>query len=500
MTSKRTDNSYRSILKGFSLFGSVEMLKIIVDLVRGKLVALFLGPDGMGVSALFASAAQTVQRFSSLGLNLALVKEVASTADEPDRLGHTLGIARRLIVGTAILGALVCLFGCRWLSLLTFDTVQWWPMFMLLGLMVLLTSVGNGLLALLQGLHEVKRISKASLVSALAGLTLGVPLYWWLGIDGIVPAMVVLAAVMAGFYWIALRGALRATPSVRQEFSWQRHGATVKKLAGLGIVLMAADLIGSGCTYALNIFLNYFGDFDTVGLYQSANSLTTKYSGMVFSALALDYFPRLSAVASDNNRMYPVVNRQIEMVGYVVTPIVCALILTAPWVIRLLLTAQFEPITPLMRWMGLAVLLKALMFPLGYITFAKDNKRVFFWLEGITGNLLTLTMSAGGYMLFGLIGLGYGMVADCCLCLLIYWAVNRRLYGFNPDGRALRAAALALGLGTCCFAAASIPVPAVSVAAMGIVAAASGFISFFALRERLRGDRRAARSDSADGA
>ena len=484
--SRKNTDIYRSILKGFSLFGSVQVLQIIVNLVRGKLVAIFLGPEGMGISALLTSASQTIQRFSSLGLNLAIVKEVAAGKEDAGTLGTALGVARRLILVTSLFGALVCMLGSRWLSQATFETADMAPMFMLLGVAVFLTILYNGVLALLQGLHEVGRISKASLVSALSGLLLGVPLYWWFGYDGIVPAMVLLALTMAIFYTLALRKALRERTHQRIRFSWQSHRPVVVRLVMLGLVLMVSDLIGSGCTYALNIFLNATGDMDTVGLYQGANSLTTQYSGMVFSALALDYFPRLSAVAGDNVEMRRVVNRQIEMVGYIVTPIVCALILTAPLVIEILLTSRFESVTPLMRWMGLGVMLKALMFPLGYIAFAKDNKKVFLWLEGITGNLLTLGMSAAGFMFFGLIGLGYGMVADCCICYIIYYCVNRRLYDFRLDTRAVKGAVVSALLCITTFAASFLPSAIISYTVMGTVAVGSAGVSAYMLRRRLK--------------
>lgn len=497
---KKNSDIYRSILRGFSLFGSVQVLQIIVNLVRGKLVALFLGPEGMGISALFTSASQTVQRFASLGLNLAIVKEVAAGKEDTNALSTALSVAKRLILITALFGALVCVFGSRWLSQTTFHTTDMAPMFMLLGVVVFLTIFYNGVLALLQGLHEVSRISKASLVSALAGLLVGVPLYWWLGYEGIVPAMVLLALTMAIFYTLALRKALRERQHKRIRFSWQSHRPIVVRLIGLGFILMISDLIGSGCTYTLNIFLNYAGDMDTVGLYQGANSLTTQYSGMVFSALALDYFPRLSAVAHDNDEMRCVVNRQIETVGYIVTPIVCGLILTAPLVIELLLTSRFESVTQLMRWMGLGVMLKALMFPLGYIAFAKDNKRVFLWLEGITGNLLTLGMSAAGFFLFGLIGLGYGMVADCCVCFIIYYLVNRRLYGFRLDLRAMRGMAVSTVLCIGTFTASFLPSVWLSYGLMGTVAVGSAAVSVCVLRRRLRHDPQTVPDDNADGA
>ncbi len=93
-----------------------------------------------------------------------------------------------------------------------------------------------------------------------------------------------------------------------------------------------------------------------------------------FAAMSLDYFPRLAAVAADNDRMNETVNRQSEIMALVLGPISIAVILTAPVLIKLLLTESFYPVLGLMRWMGLGVLLKGLQFPMGYIAFAKNNK------------------------------------------------------------------------------------------------------------------------------
>ena len=50
--------------------------------------------------------------------------------------------------------------------------------------MMLFSVLSDGEMSLLQGLHEVKRLSKASLVGALVGLVAGVPLYWVFGYGG----------------------------------------------------------------------------------------------------------------------------------------------------------------------------------------------------------------------------------------------------------------------------------------------------------------------------
>ncbi|MDE6533390.1 MAG: O-antigen translocase [Muribaculaceae bacterium] len=430
----KDDNSYKSILKGTSFFGGVHVFQILITLVRGKFVAMFLGPEGMGISSLFTASSNTLQRFASLGLNLAIVKEVAADSDDHDSIQTTIATARRLTTLTALAGALVCILFSSLLSRVTFgdDSMAW--QFVLLGIVVGLTIAFNGKLSILQGVYEVKRISLASLVGGITGLAVGVPLYYFFGSKGIVPAMIALALSMYIFYSVNLRKAIRPS-GIR--FSWKSHKHIVKKLVTLGILLMANDLIASLVQYVLNVFINSLGSTDSVGLYQSANSITNQYAGMVFAAMAMDFFPRLTKAASDNALMRDMVNRQSEIVSIIIAPTTILLILTSPILIRIFLTSDFLPVSPLMRWMGLGIMFRALMVPMGYISFAKGNKKLFFWLEGIFCNALTLALSCVMYARFGLLGLGYAFVADNAICILVYYIINRRLYGYRFSRGAL---------------------------------------------------------------
>ena len=71
---QKDNNSYRNILKGTAMFGGVQVFNILINLLRGKMVAVLLGPEGMGISSLLAAASNTLQQFSSLGLNLSILK------------------------------------------------------------------------------------------------------------------------------------------------------------------------------------------------------------------------------------------------------------------------------------------------------------------------------------------------------------------------------------------------------------------------------------------
>ena len=422
------ENSYSTILKRISSFGGVQVFNILINIVRGKFVAMFLGPDGMGISSLLVSSTNTLQQLAGLGLNLAVVKEVAAGKENRDRLSEVMAVALRLILLTSLLGAGACFILSPWLSLWTFGDYSYTLSFMVLSAGVALTVAGAGYLALLQGMGEVKRLAKASIVGGLTGLFCGVPLYYFFGNSGIVPAMIILALAIFIFYFFQFS---RSVEYDRVKFTWNTHKPLVRKLISLGLILMLGSLIGTFTNYLINIFVRSFGSVDNVGYFQAANSLTNQYMGIIFSALALDYFPRLSAVSNDLPAMCKVVNRQTEIVTLIAAPIVLLLILSTPIVIDLLLTEEFMVITPLMRWMGLGVFFQAVTFPLGYIFIASENKRIFIWLEVVFANLLWLACGIGFYALYGLIGLGVSLVVRSAIEVVVTYLVCRHNYGLR---------------------------------------------------------------------
>ncbi len=421
MAASSGENSYKNILKGTSVFGGVQAFQILINLIRGKFVALFLGPAGMGVSSLFNIASTTVQQFASLGLNLSIVKEVASIKDDSLKLSTVFSVARTLVLMSAIAGAVFCVLFSSILSGWTFGNGGYWPDFMLVGCVVFFAILGGGELSLLQGLHAVKQLSRASVVGASVGLCVGVPLYYFYGTDGIVPAMLALSLSMYLFYRYSVG---RTCQVAVVRFSWNEHRPIVKGLVSLGLVMMVSSLLGTVCTYLLNLFIRVTGDMNDVGFYQAANSITAQYSGLVFAAMSLDYFPRLSAVAEDNIMVRKLVNRQTELVSWVLTPLVILLFIVASVVVTILLSRDFETIVPLVRWMGLGVLIKALSYPMGYIAFAKGDKRLFFWLEGMAGNLLFLGLGCVFFNIYGIIGLGVSMTVSAAVAYVAYMFIT----------------------------------------------------------------------------
>lgn len=487
MSQLKEENSYRNILKRLSAFGGVQIFNILIGLIRGKFVALFLGPTGMGISSLYASSTAPLQQICSLGLNLAVVKEVAGNKDNPSKLSRILRTSIRLFLFTAILGALVCGLGAPLLSNMTFGSSSETSAYIWLSLFMALSIGGAGYLALLQGLGEVKRLAKASLVGGVTGLLFGVPLYYFFGDRGIVPAMIILALASFLFYYISYRQSISKFPrdSGRMIDDDKSEWKLIKRLLSLGFILLIGALSGQLISYLINLFVRVEGSVEDVGLFQGANSITNQYIGLIMSALALDYFPRLSACCKDGMQMKEVVNRQTEIVMLVATPLIIALILTSPLIIRILLTDSFLSVVPLMRWMGLGMLIQALAFPLGYIYVARDDRKAYIWLECVWANICWLGCSVLFYYIYGLIGLGISLVVRGGIDIVINFIVCHKRYGLSYTLGTWRIIFVSLFLSSVAFLSSFLQ-DSLAYAVMGGVLVISILYSITLLRSRLR--------------
>lgn len=430
----------RNILKGILAMGSIQVFQMLISLVRGKLVAMILGPYGLGISAIYRSTSENLTLLGSLGLNLAVVREVAALRDD-SAFSRFWGVCFKLFLFSALLGGGACVLLSPWLSLWGFGSYEYTPDMILLGVAVFLMILQGGYVSMLQGLQKLKAIAKVTLAGGACGLLVGVPLYYLWGIRGIVPGILALSLTQFLFSRHYVKGCgIEQHPDLRLRDELPRLGRLMRQ----GVMLVCGSLTAALVAYFFNLFIKDNGSTVELGLYQGANSITLQYSGMLFTALLLDYLPRLSAYVNDNRAMTGVVNCQARIVALLVAPAVSLVLLFAHLLVQVLLTPEFYDCEALVRLMAVSIAFKALGAPLSYIALVKSNNRVYFWLEVVTVNLLMLLGGCGCFLLWGLNGIGINMVVNELLCLLIYYAVNRRLYGVRFEKKTFRSVVLSI--------------------------------------------------------
>jgi O-antigen/teichoic acid export membrane protein len=441
-------SSYRKIMKATSIFGGVQIFTILISIIRSKFIALFLGSAGMGVVGLLNSTTGLIGGITNFGLGTSAIRDVsaANSSGDDTRVGLVVSVLRRWVWVTGSLGALIVLLLSPWLSQLSFGNSNYIWSFALISITLLFNQLNVGQLVVLQGMQKIQYLAKASLTGSVLGLIVTVPLYYFFGVDGIVPALIIASIVSFVISWYFAR---------KVEISKYKLSRTIafsegKNMLKMGFMISISGLFVTATTYVIQLFISSRGGVEQVGLFTAGFAIINTYVGLVFTAMATDYFPRLSAVATSNELCKKTINQQAEILILILGPIIMMFLVFIKLIIIVLYSNKFVAIEEMVLWLAVATFFKAAAWSMGFILLAKGATKIFFWND-LFGNLYMLMFDLIGYYFWGLTGLGI----SCCVAYLLYFiqvfVLCKIKYDFSFDTSFLKIFAIQFLLAISCF-------------------------------------------------
>ena len=421
-------HSYGEILKSSALIGGSSLLVIAIGMVRTKAMAIILGPAGFGLMALYGSIVDFALSVASLGVAGSGVRQIAHAVGtgEADRIARIVAVLRRMTIALGILGALAVAALAVPISKLTFGTGDHSFSVALLSLAVLFRVVSAGQGALVQGMRRISDLAIMGVLGALFGAVVSVPLVYALGVDGVVPAVVAIAAVALLLSWWYSRKVTIEVP--RLTFSEFRLEAN--DLLKLGFGFMVNAMMALGAAYAVRAMVVHILGLEAAGLYQAAWTLGGLYVGIILQAMGADFFPRLVAASDDHVNCNRLVNEQAQISMLLAAPGVIATITLAPLVIHIFYSAEFVAAVDVLRWICLGVAARVITWPMGFIIIAKNRRG---YLVGVEGAWTIFNIAATWLCLhwIGLSGAGIAFFGSYILHGLLLYPIVRRLTGFR---------------------------------------------------------------------
>ena len=405
------------------------MFTILASLAKMKVVAVVLGPIGVGLIGLYMNLVSTAAAIASLGIGTTGVRHVVAADADGGDVG--VGRARRVLfwgsMALALAGGGLFWFSSDWIAriVLSDETrardVAW------LSLGVVLTVAAGSQAALLTGLRRIGDLARINFGAGVLGALIGVFALWIWPAYGLV-IMVLIAPTLSfvlGRLYIARLGR-PAGPRPRLSEMRQEWQA----MARLGAAFMLSGVVILLGQLAVRTLVQRELGADALGQFQAAWSISVTYLGFVLGAMATDYFPRLTAAMKDRTSAVKLINEQTEVALLLCAPVVLAMLAFSPWVIRLLYSSDFGPAVEVLRWQLLGDILKVISWPLGFMQQARGAGKTFLATETAASVLLIL----GVFVALPMVGLpatGIAFLAVYVLYLPLVWWLGRRWIGFR---------------------------------------------------------------------
>ncbi|WP_371055990.1 oligosaccharide flippase family protein [Rhodosalinus sp. K401] len=427
------DNT-RGLLKSIAVIGTAQLISIVIRIVKAKLVAVMLGPSGTGLLAVLSNLQMLGAQMAGLGLPDSGMRELASSRGDPDLLGrlkHVLFVTLALQGGIGM--AVIWLLRAPISVWLLGDTERSTEVG-LVGVVVFLFLLSASQQTLLRGMRRINDQGRVMVLGTLAGALAGIAAILLLGREGLIWFLIAetAGAFLVGAIYVR-RLPLPAVDRPPPAEIWKLWKPMVK----LGTAFMIGALLNLGTLLVIRTLITRDLGLDEAGQFAAAWTITFTYIGFLIQAMMTDYLPRLIEVIRDRETATRLMNEQMQLGLALGGPILLVMIGLAPWLIRLLYSAEFDAAATVLQWQMVGAFLMLTTRSM-VAAFVAAGRSVVFLYTQVQLNLLFLGAVWLGLPTFGIEAGGIAFLFAHALQIIMVAMLTNRLQGFRWQSGTVR--------------------------------------------------------------
>ena len=378
---------------------------LVVAVLRSKVTALVLGPDGLGKAAEVLQIVTMANLPATMMTGPALVSSVAEAVRRDDRVEveRIARTAMTVALAASLAGGVVAVIAGYWLL-----PAPWgrraWPFTLLAAVAAVFTvwtSIPQQILTAHARLVRLTIVRFSMMISGGVLLIAGTLLF---GLDGQFVAMALAGAVSVPIAVLALRRELGffALPSRAVDLSF------VKRALAVGASAFIAGCAGQGVLFTIRWTLEAHGGPQANGQFQAAYAIGATYFGIVLDGVGTYVLPRYAA-AQTPTELAREMDAAARFVFRMAPPAIFAAIAMRGLLVRALYSHRFDEANELVGLQMVADMARAVAWVQASPLLYRNRIRAFLFTE-----VFAAVLVAGGSVILvpivGLNGVGYAYI------------------------------------------------------------------------------------------
>jgi O-antigen/teichoic acid export membrane protein len=407
-------------LKVGLLFAASTLSRLLAGLIVVKIIAVYIGADGLGKLGQFMSVVTIITTLAGGGISTGIIKYVAEHKENRQELSGYIHAASFVTIIASLLVGAVLLFGADYISLALMQSAELASVIRALAAVQFVIAASNLLMGLVNGHKRVKAFALINVLSVAigaAGMAFACAAY---GIKG----------AMYGLMWMSSCSLLFLVPWYRHGlgFEWKQllpewHPEKTRRFMAYGLMVLVTAATMQSSQIVIRQIIEAKSGWHEVGYWQAVIKVSDAYLQFITVVLANYYLPRL-AEQKDKAGIDRIVRGAYKVAIPTLLLLSSSVYVLREFVIPIIFSKAFLPAKDYFAGQLIGDFFKVGAYIVGYVSVARASTQLYIAAEIFQASMLVI-LTHFFVDHFGAVGATYAYSATYVVYFAVCYAIYR---------------------------------------------------------------------------
>ncbi len=356
-----------SFFNAFAVFA-----RVISGWVINKVIAIYIGPEGTGLTEQFRNFLQTAQGFATLGISEGVTKYAAKYQNNRKQLSSFLSSTYKIVLTTSIIAGIIIIVFSSYINRQLFGERDFRLLIILTGSIIPVLSVNIILMAVLNGFQKYKKVTYINIIGNIASAVIAIFLIMNFRLFGAL--ILVLASQFISF--IASLYFIRSDMVEVLKFSLKNtKNAHYKRLYNyIVMALVTAVVIPLFSILIRNQIFHFYpqDQGEHAGYWDGVKKISGLVLAFITPIFSLYYYPQLAKIQT-NTEFKTELKKFFKQIFPLFFLAVAVLYIFRYWAIIIFFSKEYLPMEHLFAWQLGGDIIRIISLTIAFLMLARAH-------------------------------------------------------------------------------------------------------------------------------
>ncbi|MDD4198186.1 MAG: O-antigen translocase [Paludibacter sp.] len=324
------------LVKVISLTAITNLIKIGINLITTKVIAVLVGPNGVALLGQFTNLLTTLTTTSTGGISNGVIKYVSQYEQDEKQYYGYVNVSLSITLVFSILTSFFLIILSKQICISLFGDVTYLSIIYITAFTIILYAINSLLLSIINGKKLYNKFILINLLSSITGFVFTLILVYFFKTYGALLALATYQSVVIIItIYIIRKNKILSFNNTALSFSKEKW----RKLLGFSLMALVA-LIWPLANILIRSTLITHVSTDSAGIWEGMNKVSVLISAITGTAISTYFLPRFSEIGENKILRHEIVSG-LKVIVVVTFTILTCLYLFRITIINILFTSEF---------------------------------------------------------------------------------------------------------------------------------------------------------------